>query len=405
MDDERWLLPEGIEEILPPTAWQLERLRRRLLDLYHCWGYELVIPPLIEFLESLLIGTDSDLDLQTFKVTDQLSGRTLGIRADMTPQAARIDSHLLRRDFPSRLCYLGTVLRTRSDGFGGSRSPLQVGAELYGHRGFESDAEIISLMLETLRIAGLEDIQLDLGHVAVFRSLARAMELNPRQETWLFEILQRKSLPDLQEQAPGRGLGAETIAVFRDLMDMHGPVQSVLGEAGERFCQHPEVIAALSTLHALVNHLAARFTRLPVMVDLAELRGYHYHTGVVFSCYARNHGQAIAQGGRYDEIGQVFGRARSATGFSADLRTLLLLGKALGTSHAEQMGNIFAPWSTDPALDTLITELRYHQERVVQALPGTHPSPEDLGCTRQLLRRDGVWQVLPVPTAGDPSVD
>jgi len=392
---ERWLLPEGIEEILPPAAWQLETLRRRLLDLYYCWGYELVIPPLIEFLESLLIGSDRDLDLQTFKVTDQLSGRTLGIRADMTPQVARIDSHLLRQDTPTRLCYMGTVLRTRSDGFGGSRSPLQVGAELYGHQGVESDAEIVSLMLETVTAAGLKDFYLDLGHVAVFRELTRACELDEQQESWLFEVLQRKSLPDLMEHARSMEIPAEVIGLFKDLMAMHGPVEAVVTRAQQRFQQYPGIRSALSTLRRLVEYLHTRFPGLPLMMDLAELRGYHYHTGVVFSCYLEGHGQAVAQGGRYDEIGQVFGRARPATGFSADLRTLLTLGQ-MDTLAGQTTGNIFAPWSTDPALDTLIAELRHQRERVIQALPGAELSPKELGCTRQLLLQDGVWQIMPL---------
>src|SRR5512143_3725915 len=210
--EERWLLPEGIEELLPPAAWRLEQLRRRLLDLYSRCGYDLVIPPLIEFLESLLIGTGNDLELETFKLIDQLSGRLLGIRADITPQVARIDTHRLKRDFPARLCYFGTVLHTRGDSFGGSRSPLQVGAELYGHAGYESDLEVVSLMLETLTTAGLQEVQLDLGHVSIFRCLVRQAGLSEEQEAALFEALQRKALPELREQLQEYGLAA----VLRD---------------------------------------------------------------------------------------------------------------------------------------------------------------------------------------------
>ena len=200
MSEDLWLLPEGIEEILPPAARRLERLRRDLLDLYESWGYDLVVPPLIEFLESLLIGTGNDLDLQTFKLTDQLSGRMMGVRADMTPQVARIDTHLLKRDGPVRLCYMGTVLRTRADGFGGSRSPYQVGVELYGHRGYESDLEVLTLMLKTLAAAELGEVHLDLGHVAIFRELVAQAGLDLEREVLLFEALQRKALPEIRQQ-------------------------------------------------------------------------------------------------------------------------------------------------------------------------------------------------------------
>jgi ATP phosphoribosyltransferase regulatory subunit len=196
---DRWLLPEGIEEILPPAASRLERLRRELLDLYARWGYELVIPPLIEFLESLLTGAGDDLELQTFKLTDQLSGRMMGVRADMTPQVARMDAHRIKRTGPTRLCYMGPVLRTRADGFGGSRSPYQAGVELYGHRGHESDLEVLTLMLETLATAGVGDVHLDLGHVAIFRELARLTGLDQEREALLFEALQRQAFPEIHQ--------------------------------------------------------------------------------------------------------------------------------------------------------------------------------------------------------------
>lgn len=395
MSEERWLLPEGIEEILPPDTWALEGLRRQLLDLYRSWGYELVMPPFIEFLESLLITNDHGLDLQTFKFTDQLSGRTLGIRADMTPQVARIDSHLLRQQALTRLCYLGTVLRTRTDGFGGSRSPLQVGVELYGHGSFESDAEVLSLMLETLQLSGLKQLHVDLGHVAIFRGLTTSFQLEKHQEAWLFERLQGKALPDMLVDAERWGLSIEAISTFQDLMSMHGTAEAVIARAMRQFQVYPEVSQALQDLQSLVAYLQSHYPELDVTVDLAELRGYHYHTGVVFSCYLDGYGQAVAQGGRYDEIGEVFGRARPATGFSADLRTLVKLGASVINDQPTAQG-ILAPWSNDPALAQCIAELRRGQERVIQALPGQALTPDQLGCDRQLVFQDGAWQMIPV---------
>ncbi|MDS4029768.1 MAG: ATP phosphoribosyltransferase regulatory subunit [Candidatus Contendobacter sp.] len=390
--EDRWLLPEGIEEILPPAASRLERLRRDLLDLYAGWGYELVIPPLIEFLESLLTGTGNDLELQTFKLTDQLSGRMMGVRADMTPQVARIDAHLLKRDGPVRLCYMGTVLRTRADGFGGSRSPYQAGVELYGHRGDESDLEVLALMLETLTTAGIDGAHLDLAHVTIFRELARRAGLDREREALLFETLQRKALPEIRQQlaawAPPAPHGEQLLA----LAELNGGPE-VLDEAEGRLAAAGEGIrAALATLRWLIAALRRQWPALPIHVDLAELRGYHYHTGVVFAAYVPGQGQAVAQGGRYDEIGQVFGRARPATGFSTDLATLLLLGSTPKTVSE----GIYAPAIADIALDRRVAELRGRGERVVRELPGAAAKPEDLGCDRRLAWREGEWRVIPL---------
>ncbi len=393
--EDRWLLPEGIEEILPPAASRLEQLRHRLLNLYASWGYELVIPPLIEFLESLLTGTGNDLELQTFKLTDQLSGRMMGVRADMTPQVARIDAHLLKRDGPVRLCYMGNVLRTRADGFGGSRSPYQAGVELYGHRGQESDLEVLTLMLETLVAAGVGGVHLDLAHVAIFRELARRAGLDPEREALLFEALQRKALPEIRQHltawAPPAPYGQQLLV----LAELNGGPE-VLDEAEVRLASAGEdVRAALATLRGLIAALRRQWPELPIHVDLAELRGYHYHTGVVFAAYAPGQGQAVAQGGRYDEIGQVFGRARPATGFSTDLATLLLLGSA---PEAASTG-IYAPAVADAALDRCVAELRGRGERVIRELPGATVKPEDLGCDRRLIWREGEWSVIPLAGA------
>jgi ATP phosphoribosyltransferase regulatory subunit len=395
--EDRWLLPEGIEEILPPAAGRLERLRRELLDLYATWGYELIIPPLIEFLDSLLTGAGDDLELQTFKLTDQLSGRMMGVRADMTPQAARIDAHLLKRNGPVRLCYMGTVLRTRADGFGGSRSPYQAGVELYGHCGHESDLEVLTLMLETLRVAGLGEVHLDLGHVAVFRELVRQAGLSGEQERVLFEALQRKALPEIHQHLAEWALPASCREWLQTLATLNGGLET-LDEAQARLAASgDEVYEALTMLRRLVRALREQWPDLPIHIDLAELRGYHYHTGILFSAYTPGQGAAVAQGGRYDEIGQVFGRARPATGFSTDLATLLWLG----ASPEVAATGIYAPAVGDDGLEAQIAVLRRRGERVIRALPGAEVEPHTLGCDRRLAQQTGQWRVIPLPNSAN----
>ncbi len=392
--ENRWLLPEGIEEVLPLEARRLERLRRELLDLYERWGYDLVIPPFIEFLDALLTGTGNDLGLQTFKLTDQLSGRLLGVRADMTPQVARIDAHQLWRESPNRLCYLGTVLRTRGDGFGGSRSPMQVGAELYGHGGLESDLEVIALMLETLALAGVGEVHLDLGHVGLFRALACRAGLDRETETWLFDALQRKAVPEIEAWLAGAGLEPETGRMLRQLAGLNGGVE-VLGDARDLLAAGgAEVFEALAVLERTAAALAREFPNLPIHVDLAELRGYHYHTGLVFAAYVPGQGQAVARGGRYDGIGRVFGHDRPATGFSTDLKTLL----ALGAVEAAVPAGVYAPAASegDAALEARVRALRAAGERVIRALPGADRSPRELGCDRALVCRGPEWELAPV---------
>jgi len=297
-----WLLPEGIDETLPPKAQALERLRRNLLDLHHSWGYELIFPPFVEYLESLLTGSGGDLDLQTFKLTDQVTGRTLGIRADITPQAARIDAHQLRRDCPTRLCYLGTVLNSRSDGFGGSRSPLQIGAELYGHSGIEADLEVLCLMLESLERAGLDELYLDLGHVGIFRGLARQAGLHKSHELALFDALQRKAVPEIESLVRDcrvQGAVGEMMVSLAELSGAHA-----LERAGTLLSgASDEVHSALGELDDLSALLLKYRPALQVHCDLAELRGYHYHTGVMFAAFVPGMGQEVARGGRYDDIG------------------------------------------------------------------------------------------------------
>lgn len=389
-NDDTWLLPEGIEELLPPQATQLEALRRRLLDCYCSWGYELVMPPFVEYLDSLLTGTGGDLELQTFKVTDPLTGRLLGVRADMTPQAARIDAHQLRRDAPVRLCYLGTVLHTHAEEFSRSRAPLQVGAELYGHGGIESDLEIIELTLETLAITDVRDPHVDLGHVGIFRGLARQAGLSESAEGALFDALQRKAVPEVDAFLQEQDLDRTVAAMLARLASLNGN-EEVFAEAREALAKaSPDVHEALAELEAVAGKLRQRHPQLPLHFDLAELRGYKYQTGIVFAAFVPGHGQEVARGGRYDDIGRVFGRARPATGFSADLKTLVALSAA--PPQAATLG-ILAPASDEAALRARVTALRAGGERVVYALPGQSAGGRAMGCDRELVQKDGEWIV------------
>lgn len=389
---DQWLLPEGIEEVLPPASWRLECARRELLDLFTRWGYELIIPPLIEYLESLLTGAGNDLDLQTFKVTDQLNGRMMGLRADMTPQAARIDAHPLQRDVPSRLCYLGTVLRTRTDGFGGSRSPLQVGAELFGHAGVDSDIEILNLVLEALSLMAIADVHMDLGHVGIFRGLASDAGLTTHQENELFDALQRKAATEIGEMLDAHVADVRQRERLAALAGLNGGSE-VLEQARVRLAGAGNgVPAALDKLAAIADALRHRAGSLTLNFDLAELRGYNFHTGMVFAVFVPGCGQEIARGGRYDSIGEVFGRARPATGFSTDLKVLVDLGQR---DFGHLNSAILAPADPDPALPAAVQQLRQSGERVVCALPGQAVNAADMGCERVLVREHGGWVVRP----------
>jgi ATP phosphoribosyltransferase regulatory subunit len=389
MNNERWLLPEGIEELLPSQAQVLEQLRRRLLDLFDRWGYDLVLPSLVEYLDSLLTGTGNDLDIQTFKFTDPLSGRLLGIRADITPQAARIDAHRLgERQGPVRLCYQGTVLHTRGDGLGGSRSFTQIGAELYGHVGVESDAEMVSLMLDALALAGVGPVYVDLGHVGIFRALSQVAGLSAEQEASLFNALQRKAMPEIEVLVAQLDIDDAARRGFTDLVWFNGGTE-VLDEARRRLSGNPQVLRALDEVEQVAERVGRQRPDLQLHFDLAELRGFHYHTGVVFAAYQPGQGRAIAQGGRYDDIGKVFGRARPATGFSADLRALI----ALSAEAAPVADGIFAPVGDDVTLVEKVRELRAAGERVVCELPGQRGDAAAMGCNRKLIFQSGTWVV------------
>ncbi len=380
-----WVLPEYIEDILPAQAARIERLRRDILDLFIVHGFELVMPPMIEYLESLLTGTGHDLDLQTFKLVDQLSGRMLGVRADIAPQVARIDAHLLNRKGVTRLCYTGSVLQTLPRGMNRTREPLQIGAELYGHAGIESDVEIQRLMMKALAAAGVREASLDIGHVAVFRCLVRRAGLEPEREAELFRAMQAKDVPSLKALA--RRLDRRTAAALVALPELYGGPE-VLAAAKKKLPDHPEIRAALAGLGALSVQLrdVARIR----CFDLAELRGYHYHSGVVFAAYAGGSTSALALGGRYDEVGRSFGRARPATGFSMDLREL-----AQASPGGAARSAVLAPYAPrDALLQRAVSALRARGVVVTVDLPGHAGARDELGCDRKLAKRNGKWIVV-----------
>lgn len=392
----RWQLPDGVNELLPEDAWRVETLRRQIMDNAWRWGYQLVMPPMIEYLDSLLTGTGEALDLQTFKIIDQHNGRSLGVRADMTPQVARMDAHALQGDLANRFFYTGSVLRARTDGAGSSRTPLQFGAELFGHTGPDSDAEIIRLMLDNVMLAGppLGELLLDVGHVGVYRSLISNAALPPELEKQLFQALIRGSRPEVAEmlqnceQTPAIIRFAEHI---KSLMHLSGNHLSVLEQArGQLADAGPQVVAAIDNLEDVLAGVLAAYPDLRIHIDLAELRGFSYHTGILFTLYNSKGGE-LARGGRYDAIGEAFGRARPATGFSGDLISLSLAHPSGIASEAAAADGIFVNAADAKAAAHRVAELRAQGERVVSALPDSRLQPSDCHCDRQLVRRGEQW--------------
>ena len=382
---QNWLLPEHVEDMLPDEAWSVERMRSQILDLLRRSGYQLVAPPLLEYAESLLIDGSDDMNLRTFKLVDQLSGRTLALRADITPQAARIDAHLLNREGVVRLCYAGSVLHTQPIGLTRTRELLQIGAELYGHGGLESDLEIQQLMLEALTLVGISDVHLDLGHVGVFRALVTHAGLDRDLESGLFSALQNK------DSATLKTLTGPLEAALRNallaLPEMYGNCSDVLAKARSLLPDYPGIASSLDDLQNI--SLKLRETVSSIGIDLADLRGYHYHSGMVFAAYHAGSHDAIALGGRYDDLGRSFGRARAATGFSMDLRQLypLLLPQ-------EARLGICAPHADDVLLREKIAQLRAAGEIVVVDLLGESRLRGELQCDRELALRDGTWKVV-----------
>ncbi|MXX98690.1 MAG: ATP phosphoribosyltransferase regulatory subunit, partial [Gammaproteobacteria bacterium] len=308
--NKKWLLPENIDDVLAVEAKRLEMMRRRIVDLFDSWGYELVSPPLVEFLESLVAPNEDELLLQTFKLTDQLSGKTLGMRADMTPQIARIDAHALSRNKINRLCYCGTVLKTKPESVGASRAPIQFGAEVYGHDGIESTVEIIQLMLTTLKLAGAEQILLSLGHVGIYLELVKAAKLKPTQNIELIPLLHAKAKHEIYTYLKEVQVPKQQIEWFADLCDLHGDID-VLQEARSRYGSVSDKITTLlDELQFIADGLSANTDKL--LFDLSELPCYHYEAGIVFSAFVLEIQKEVARGGCYDGVGELFGRARPA---------------------------------------------------------------------------------------------
>jgi ATP phosphoribosyltransferase regulatory subunit len=383
----RWLLPEDIADILPAEARKVETLRRAILDLYQSYGYELVAPPILEFLDSLLTGTGSDLNLQTFKLVDQLSGRTLGLRADITPQVARIDAHLLNRAGVTRLCYAGSVAHARTPVGSSAREELQLGAEIYGCETWEADFEAISLLLKTLELAGVSKVYLDLSHAGILMGILDGQNLDKESIESLYDLLQSKDRPRLGQWS--KCLPAKTIEALMALTELNGPCAQVIANAKKLLPQHTAIDQALSDLSRLVESSARLSKNLELSIDLSDLRGYQYHSGVMFAAYVDKLPQPIARGGRYDHVGQAFGRPRPATGFSLDLLTLAHLSPINVRKQA-----IAAPWIDDAALNAAIAQLRNSGEVVIQVSTGGLIESAEYECDRELVKQGNAWAVV-----------
>ncbi|MCP5145380.1 MAG: ATP phosphoribosyltransferase regulatory subunit [Gammaproteobacteria bacterium] len=391
--NDKWMLPEGIDELLPARAAGLETLRRDCLDYLASWGYQLVEPPLLEYLDSLLSGMGQSLDLQTFKLIDQQSGRMLGLRADMTLQAARIDAHRLQRDVPVRLCYCGPVLHTLAEKFAGSRNPFQLGAELYGSADLSADAEIIRVMLGVLQRASLGQVWLELGHVGVFRAVVEAAGLAAATALDVFADLQRKDPSALEAAISDGQVSAELGARLLSLLELNGDA-SVLARARAQLGDLPDVADALNDLERLVAMIRAFDGGCQIHIDLAEITGYHYYTGPVFSAYIEGQGDAIAKGGRYDNVGAAFGHSRPATGFSTDLKHLT--GIVMPPSKAAV--RIYAPAldAIDDELAQRLSALRAEGAVVIHRLEGSSAQARAMDCSQEIVRRNDSWSIINV---------
>jgi len=379
-----WLLPENVADVLPSEARKTEEVRRAMLDQFRSYGYELVAPPLLEYVESLMPVQDQDLDLRMFKLVDQLSGRTMGIRADMTIQVARIDAHLLNRPGVVRLCYAGALLHTRPSGFHSTREPLQVGAEIYGHAGLEADVEIQALALASLKLAGLSELTLDLSHVGV---LDAVIEDDPRaksERSTLIGLLRSKDMPALRQWV--KRYGSSVRDAILTLAALRGGI-GVLDTARHALPRKAAIDQALNAL----SQMAEAATGASINIDLADLSGYQYESGVTFAIYVPGLPNAVARGGRYDEVGEAFGRARPATGFSMDLREIVVLLPVTPPVPA-----ISAPWRQDEALQTFIAQLRLQGEIVIQHFPGQSPDPQEFDCDREIVEQNGKLIIKPL---------
>ena len=379
-----WVLPDHIADVLPSEARHIEELRRGLLDTARCYGYELVMPPLLEHLESLLTGTGEALDLQTFKLVDQLSGRSMGLRADTTPQVARIDAHLLNRKGVTRLCYCGPVLHTRPDRPHATREPLQFGAEIFGHAGLEADLEALQLARECLRIANVPSTTIDLADVRIVRNLLAGVSVNAQVLSGIHAALAAKDAAELA--ALTRDFPLESREGLLALLQLYGD-QGVLIEAQKAFQRFPGISQVLSNL----DWLASRLEGAAVTFDLADLRGYAYYSGARFAIYAPGASDALVRGGRYDEVGAVFGRNRPAAGFSLDIKQVVGVVSPRALKAA-----IRAPWGESDEVNAAIAELRTSGETVVCVLPGHESEVDEFHCDRELVQIAGRWVVQAV---------
>lgn len=381
---ETWLLPDGVADVLPEQAQVIETIRRQALDFLIQRGYQLVYTPFIEYLESLslLNAINQDLDLVTFKLIDQISGRLLGVRADMTPQVARIDAHVRPQEGVARYCYAGTILHTKPQGLTASRAPLQLGAELFGHESVDADLEMIETMLGVLSVTGYHKLHLDLGHVGLFKSLVKLAQLSKSQELTLSDLYQRKALPELKEFTADLNFGADFYELGRWATNLTALTEhlsaDVLGDTD--FAQH------LQQLQYVIEQIKSHWPDLKVGIDVVELRSYHYHTGLMFAVYAPNQAMPLAQGGRYDGIGKHFGRARPATGFSCDLYRIV-------AGQYAQLELIAAPAGFASELLQEIAELRAAGKHVVQLL-GTDTLESVPHATHQLIQTEQGWQTV-----------
>jgi ATP phosphoribosyltransferase regulatory subunit len=382
----RWLLPENISDILPSEARKIEDLRRIFLDRFQAYGYELVMPPMLEYLDSLLTGSGQDLNLKTFKLVDQISGRTLGLRADMTPQVARIDAHLLNRQGVTRLCYAGSILHTRAAAGSSSREQLQLGAEIYGHAGLEADLEIQALLNDVLNLSQVGEITLDMSHAGLLAAILG--DFPPQSESLdaLYSALQTKDLPCLNQVL--KDWPSEVKSAVLALANLSGSPEKVLVQARQNLPKTAAVKAALEELERLCAAVAGLPNSPQLNLDLSDLKGYQYHSGVMFAAYVEGLPVAIARGGRYDMVGKAFGRSRPATGFSLDIMTLARMSKKDSRKNA-----ILAPWSNDQTLSQEIAQLRSQGQVVIQLLPGHEQDGDEFHCDRELVNQKGAWVV------------
>ncbi|MAX29282.1 MAG: ATP phosphoribosyltransferase regulatory subunit [Thiotrichales bacterium] len=385
--DKYWLLPEGVDESLPYEASGIESLRRSMLDNFSRWGYQLVIPPIIEYVDSLLAGGAEDLDLQTFKVVDRVTGRLIGLRADMTPQLTRIDTHRMPTKSPQRLCYAGPVAHTFSEKFAGSRNPLQIGAELFGHSGVESDAEIITLLVNSLLIANIRSLTLEVTHIGIFRGICAAASFTHEFEDQVLEALVKKDRTSLTEMLEGEGVDSVVMTNLLLLIDLNGDLD-IINEARKKFSGLPESVSeAIEELAALCDLLKQFIPEVELHVDLAELRGYRYHSGIMFAAYVPEMGRSIAWGGRYDGVQKQLGRDRGATGFSTDLR---ILEQFLEKDERFETV-VIAPSGNDKKLLAAMGRYRKEGYTVIQSLPGQSDEWNQLSIEFRLVSRNDEW--------------